>query len=291
MASALPPWLPPLYPFQSHYRVVGGATVHYVDEGSGPPILFLHGNPTWSFLYRGILQGLRDRFRCVAPDYPGFGFSLAPDGYGYTPAEHAAVVEGLVGALDLSGVTLMGQDWGGPIGLWVAGRHPERFRALLLGNTFAWPLDGDPHFERFSRLMGGPIGGFLIRRFNAFVNVLLPMGVRRRRLPRDVMRAYRWPFRARAARRPTHVFPRELLGSRAFLAEVERGLGRLRDLPVLLLWGDRDPAFRDVERRRFEALFPRHQTIILRGAGHFIQEDAPEEIVQAIRAWSPGSES
>ena len=98
-------------------------------------MLLLHGNPTWSLIYREIVKGLRDRFRCIALDYPGFGLSTARNGYGYTPAEHAGIVERFLLALDLSHVTMMVQDWGGPLGLGVASRHSERFRALAIGNT------------------------------------------------------------------------------------------------------------------------------------------------------------
>ncbi|MEE9140989.1 MAG: alpha/beta fold hydrolase [Alphaproteobacteria bacterium] len=281
-----PAWLPErLFPFESRFLAIDGGRLHYIDEGAGPVLLLLHGNPTWSFLYRDIVRGLCRSFRCVAPDYPGFGLSRPPGGYRFTPAEHAAVVERLVVELDLKGAILMVQDWGGPIGLGVAGRHPARFRGLVIGNTWAWPVNGDPHFEWFSRLMGGPLGRFAILNFNAFVNVLLPAGVRRTKLAPEVMAAYRGPFPDRGSRRPTHVFPREIIQSRAFLEEVEEGLPRLRHLPALILWGDRDFAFQEKERRRFETLFPDHRTHILRGAGHFIQEDAADEICAEIGAW------
>jgi haloalkane dehalogenase len=144
-----------LFPFESHFVEVDGARVHYIDEGQGPVFLGLHGNPTWSFLYRHVVAGLRDRFRCIALDYPGFGLSTAPPGYGYTIAEHSRVVDGFVSQLGLEGITLMVQDWGGPIGLSVAVRHPERFSAFVIGNTFGWPVTGEKNFERFSKLLGG----------------------------------------------------------------------------------------------------------------------------------------
>src|SRR5262249_31622640 len=135
-----PAWISSeLYPFESHYAEIDGASVNYVDEGSGPPLLLLHGNPTWSFLYPEIIKGLNHRYRCIAPDHPGFGLSQAPAGYGFTPAEHAAVLEKLVTQLDLSDVTMMVQDWGGPIGFRVATNHPERFAGFVIGNTWAWP--------------------------------------------------------------------------------------------------------------------------------------------------------
>ena len=240
-----PAWVPEdLYPFESHYDDVGGSRVHYVDEGTGPPLLLLHGNPTWSFLYRNIITGLRDRYRCVAVDHPGFGLSSPAPGYGFTPAEHAGVLEQLVERLDLSGVTMMVQDWGGPIG-----------RRLIANRNF-------------------------------FVEKALPGGVRRVTLPEAVMNAYRGPFPTPASRRPTSIFPREILDSRPFLAEIERGLPQLSDRRALLVWPTKDVAFREPERRRWEELFPNHQTVLLEGAGHYMQEDAADEIVTAIRDWS-----
>jgi haloalkane dehalogenase len=283
---ALPDWVPErLFPFRSRFLELAGCRVHYVDEGSGPALLMLHGNPTWAFLYREIIRALAPYWRCVALDYPGFGLSTAPPDYDFRPASHARIVEAFVKSLDLRAATLMAQDWGGPLGLWVAGRQPERFAGLILGNTWAWPVNGDAHFEWFSRLVGGPLGRFLIHRFNAFVNLLIPLGVRRGKVAREVMEAYRGPFRERSHRTPTAVFPREIIGSRAFLAEVEAGLPKLAHLPTLIVWGDADFAFRRRERERFEQIFSNHRAVTLRGAGHFIQEDAAGEIVEAVQAW------
>jgi haloalkane dehalogenase len=285
-ADARPPWVPEeLYPFRSSYVPIDGAQVHYVDEGSGPPLLLMHGNPTWSFLYREIVKGLRDRYRCVAVDYPGFGLSRAAPGYGFTPAEHARVIEQLVLHLDLREVTMMVQDWGGPIGFAIATRHPDRFRGFVIGNTWAWPKS-DLGTQIFSRLMGGPLGGYLILRRNFFVERILPENVKRKQLPEAVMEAYRAPFPTPASRRPMHVFPREILRSRRpFLADIEQRLPALADRPALLVWPTKDIAFREPERRRWEQMFPDHRTVILEGAGHYIQEDAPEEIIAAIGDW------
>ncbi|HKH17682.1 MAG TPA: alpha/beta fold hydrolase [Solirubrobacteraceae bacterium] len=274
-------------PYERHYADVAGARVHYVDEGSGPPLLLLHGNPTWSFLYRDVIAGLRDRFRCIAPDHPGFGLSQpAPPGYGFTPAEHAVVLERLVLELDLRDVTMMVQDWGGPIGFGVAGRQPDRFAAFVIANTWAWPKTDVPT-QLFSRLLGGPIGRHLILQRNFFVERVIPGSMKRKRLPDAVMDAYRAPFPTPESRRPVHVFPREILRSVPFLAEVERGLPALRDRPALLVWPTKDVAFREPERRRWEELFPHHRTVLIEGAGHYVQEEAAEDIVAAIRAWSP----
>lgn len=172
-----PSWLPAeLYPFESRYLCVEDACVHYVDEGSGPTLLLLHGNPTWSFLYREIIKALRSEFSCVAIDYPGFGLSTPPPGYRFMPAEHAHIVETFVQQLDLSAVTTMVQDWGGPIGFALALRHPDRFSRFVIGNTWAWPKS-DPGSQVFSRVLGGALGGYLIQRHNIFVERILPFGL------------------------------------------------------------------------------------------------------------------
>jgi haloalkane dehalogenase len=158
----------------------------------------------------------------------------------------------------------------------------------VIGNTWAWPKS-DPGTQLFSRLLGGPVGGFLILRRNFFVEKILPGNVKQKKLSEAVMEAYRGPFPTPESRRPLHVFPREILASRPFLGAIERDLPRLRDRPALLVWPTKDIAFREPERQRWEDVFPNHQTVMLEGAGHYIQEDAADEIVTAIRSWrSPG---
>src|SRR5205823_5097195 len=141
--------------------------------------------------------------------------------YGFTPAEHARAVERLVTELDLREITLLAQDWGGPIGFAIATRQPDRFARFVIGNTWAWPLRGQRRVEFFSKFMGGPIGGWLILRRNVFVERFIPGGVRKRKLSPQVMDHYRGPFPTPESRVPIHVFPREILGSTPFLAEIE----------------------------------------------------------------------
>ena len=156
--STSPQWLDKdLYPFQNRFLEIDGNRIHYVDEGHGPALLLLHGNPTWSFLYRQIISGLSSQFRCVAVDYPGFGLSSARHGYSFQPHEHSSTLERFVLTLGLENIGLMVQDWGGPIALGFAGRHPDRIRSLIICNTWAWPAQGRRHLERFSRIVGGAI--------------------------------------------------------------------------------------------------------------------------------------
>ncbi len=273
------------FPFESRFMDVAGARIHYVDEGSGPVLLMLHGNPTWSFVFRHLILLLRDRFRCVAPDLPGFGLSTAPAAYRFLPEEHAAVMAAFVDRLAPASFTPVMQDWGGPIGFHLAGRDPDRIERLVIGNTWCWPVNGDAHFERFSRLLGGPVGKFAIGRFNAFVNVLIPAGIKRRPVSAELMAAYRRPLPDARRRLPSYVFPRSILQSRDFLANCRSSLNALAGKPALIVWGDADIAFRSKERERFEAALTHRRTVILRGAGHYVWEDAPDEIADAIRDW------
>ncbi|MFC9472694.1 alpha/beta fold hydrolase [Nocardia sp. NPDC056952] len=180
--SVRPGWVDDeLFPFESRFVEIDGHTVHYVDEGSGPTLLFLHGNPTWSFLWRDVIRALHDDFRCIALDYPGFGLSTPKPGYRYLPEEHADVVTEFVDALGLEGVTVVGQGWGGMIGLAAVQRRPDVFDRLVLANTWAWPVNGILHFEAFGRIIGGPPIRFLVRRLNLLVNAFIPTGHRRRK--------------------------------------------------------------------------------------------------------------
>lgn len=283
--SLNPGWLDrTLFPFQSRSVEIDQNTVHYIDEGEGPVLLLLHGNPTWSFLYRHMVGVLSQQYRCIALDYPGFGLSSPRAGYSFLPREHSDVVEKFVTKLGLDDIRLMVQDWGGPIGLGFAGRRPELIHSLIIGNTWAWPAQEVKHLARFSHIAGNAVSRWLIRRFNAFVVILVPAGVNRTLTPAEKA-AYRGPFPTPASRLPTAIFPREILASSDYLAEVEAGLERLRDKPVLLVWGEADPGFQESERKRFERHFPNSHTVGLPVAKHFIQENAPEQICREILAF------
>lgn len=285
--STRPAWVDDeLFPFKSRFVDIDGHTVHYVDEGSGPILLLLHGNPTWSFLWRDVIRALREDFRCVALDYPGFGLSTARAGYRYLPEEHADVVTGFVDALGLSGVTLVGQDWGGPIGLAAAQRRPGVFDRLVLVNAWAWPVNGDPYFEAFGRIAGGPPIRFLARRLNLVVKAFLPMGHRKRKVTAAERVHYRRAMDTPERRQASAVLPGRILASRAFFGEVEAGLPDLAELPTLIVWGNAQIGFRPRERERLEASFPDHKTVALDGVGLYVESDAPEEFVAAIRDWS-----
>ncbi|HNP57094.1 MAG TPA: alpha/beta fold hydrolase [Gordonia sp. (in: high G+C Gram-positive bacteria)] len=273
-----------LYPFTSRFADVDGHTLHHIDEGTGPTLLFVHGNPTWSFLYRDTIANLRDDFRCIAVDLPGFGLSTAAAGFGYLPADHADALTAFVDQLGISDATLVCHDWGGPISLTVATRRPNAFSRFVIANTAGWPAD-DLSIKLVSHALGSPIGRLLIQRFNLSVNGLLPAGHRLRKLTDGEMAHYRKALDTSERRIGSAVFPREITGSRDFLATLQASLPDLADRPALIIWGDADIAFGDDARRRWEEVFPDHETTIVKGGGHYVQSDAPEQFIGAIRDW------
>ncbi len=275
-----------LFPYQSRYvDLHNGARVHYVDEGKGATLLLLHGNPTSSFLYRHLIAALRSDYRVVAPDYPGFGRSKAPTEYGFTAQEQADTMVAFFDRLRLDDVVVMVQDWGGPIGFNLVQRRPKRFKGIVIGNTWAWPLEGELRYKLFSWFMGGPIGRWINDRHNGVVHIFLKRGTVKS-LDRDAYAGYFQPF-LHGDRTPVTVFPRELIAASPFLRTVERGMERLKNNKALIVWGEQDFAFVERERRRFESLFPNHSTVLLPNASHFLQEDAPDEIAKAIRKVFP----
>jgi haloalkane dehalogenase len=272
-----------LFPFESQWFSGSAGRIHYLDEGEGPPILFLHGNPTWSFLYRGIIIRLKKDFRCIAPDLPGFGLSHHPSDYRYTPEEHAQAMQELVVHLDLHDLTIMGHDWGGPIGMAVALQETDRLRALVMGNTWYWPTQA-LHLRVFSWIMSlGYLQGLMLRK-NIFVERIIPLGVKHP-LAGEVLEHYRGPFPTVDSRAGVAEFARQLTLSANWLGRMEAEVRKkLRHVPLLLTWGVEDlvftPAFMDTFIRDFE-----NTRVVRLDAKHYIQEDAPGEVSAAIRSF------
>lgn len=258
--------------------------MHYLDEGKGRPLLLLHGNPDWSFIYRKIICELRNDYRCVALDYPGFGLSVHPDGYGYTAEEQAGVVAELVDHLELTDMVVMGQDWGGPIGMDLASRRPERIHGLIMGNTWFWPGE-DRVSKIFSRTMGSLPVQWLIRNRNLFVSPLMRRSLQVKLSDKEFAH-YTDVVPTPESREGIAVFPNQILDAGPWLAKLQiRVAEQLRDKTVLLIFGRKDPALAsDATIGRWRSEFPDATLVELPEAGHYIQEDAPAEIVEAIRS-------
>jgi pimeloyl-ACP methyl ester carboxylesterase len=262
-----------------------GARIHYVDVGAGPTLLFLHGNPSWSFQWRDLIAGLRGSYRCIAPDHPGFGLSTAPPGYGYTPDEQSHVLEEFVDRLDLRDVTLILQDWGGPIGIGLAERRPELVRNIVLGSTWAWPTATSEPRGQWSVVAGGPVGEFLQVNFNGVVSFGLSSSIVRE-LPPDVADVYTRPFLPIDHRGIAAFYPREITAENRYFADLEAGLPRVSNRSALIFWALQDVGFPRADLARWERTFAKHKTIELPGANHFFFEDAADQVIAEIRAFA-----
>jgi pimeloyl-ACP methyl ester carboxylesterase len=269
-----------------YLELANGARIHYVDEGTGPTLLFLHGNPSWSFQWRDLIGALRNDYRCVALDYPGFGWSDAPPGFGFTAREESLVVEAFVDRLALRDVTLVMQDWGGPIGLGFAERRPELVRALILGSTWAWPTDTSSPRGKFSVIAGGPVGELVQVNFNGFAKGGIGNGIVHAPAP-GILDAYVRPFRPLDRRGIAAFYPGQINDAKEYFEEVEAGLPRVAAKPALIFWALRDRGFPSADRERFEATFRDHRTIELPEADHFFFEDSLGEMLPAIRSFVP----
>jgi pimeloyl-ACP methyl ester carboxylesterase len=282
-----------LFPFQSRFYDHSGLRQHYIDEGQGAPVVMLHGNPTWSFMYRALIADLRDSYRIIAPDHIGCGLSDKPDDTRYT-YNLAQRVRDLSDLLESAGVTrditLVVHDWGGLIGLAWAVRHAERVSRLVVFNTAAFPIPVPTRLPlpiRFCR--DTTLGAFLVRRFNAFsalANRLAPQ----HRLAAEVRHAYTAPYNSWANRIATLRFVQDIpLGpehpSFALVRETAAGLESLRSRPVLICWGERDFVFNRHFLEEWTRRFPLAEVHRFPDAGHYVLEDAAAQIVPIVRSF------
>ncbi len=285
------------WPYEPLWFDSSDGRMHYVDQGprDGRPVVMVHGNPTWGYLYRNFIpEVVAAGHRAIVLDHLGFGRSDKPDDASlYTIANHLDRCEALLESLDLHDATPVVQDWGGPIGLGWATRHPERIASLCILNTFAHrppeKVKLPPPLVAF-RIPG--VGEVMVKGLDLFKHVFLfRAGIEKRdRLTDTVKQAYLAPHPDWASRTPILVFPRQIPsgpeGSVSdLLAEIEAGLEAFSDRPVAICWAMKDVAFTpEVLERLWLGTFPGAEVTRIEGAGHYLQEDAHEIIVPRLLA-------
>ena len=276
------------YPFRSRELSLSRGRVHYVDEGEGEPIVFVHGTPSWSFEFRHLLRGLVPTHRCIALDLLGFGLSEQPRDFPYTPEAHAEVVEEFLLRLGLSRFTLVVHDFGGPIALPFAQKYPERVARLVVLNSFLWPLEEDRELRQGARLAGSWLGRALYRFLNASLRLLMPYAYGdRRRLTPEIHAQYLAPFRERPDARVRVLWrlAHALLASRAHYAELWAERARLAATPALVIWGMADRALPPRLIERWRQALPHARVVELADAGHWPQEEDPGRVLDELRAF------
>ncbi len=283
-----------LYPFESHYLDRNGLKYHYLDEGSGDPVVMVHGNPSWSFLYRNVILALRGKYRAIAPDHIGCGFSDKPDDsrYAYRLEQRIDDLEALLEHLGITrDVTLVVHDWGGMIGLGWAMRHPERLRRLVALNTAGFHLPTTKPLPWTLWLCRNtPIGAFLVRGFNAFSFGATFMAVNRRPMTSEVSKAFRAPYDSWANRIATLRFVQDIPlkpddPGYNIVSGVEWSLSNYQKIPVMICWGLRDFVFDRHFLQTWERLLPKAEVHRFEDAGHYVLEDAGEEIIPLIQGF------
>jgi haloalkane dehalogenase len=264
------------YPFKSNFFDLQMGRLHYVDEGkSDHAIVMVHGNPVWSFVYRKFIKHFSKNYRCIAPDHIGFGLSDKPSGWDYLPEIHAENLKSLLDHLNCKSITLIVGDWGGPIGLSYALYKPDKVKALVIMNTWMWSVKGDLHFEGFSRLMGGIIGRFLIKRFNFFVKVLMKR-MFQADIPYSLHQHYIKPLEKPSERKGCWIFPKRIIGSTNWLDELWSKKDEIKNISSLILWGKKDIAFREKELRKWMTFLNDAETHKFENIGHFVPEELKE---------------
>jgi len=288
--NVLPGWLGAMYPFDGYFLETSAGKIHFVDEGNGPPVLLLHGNPTWSFFYRKLILRLIPTSRCLAPDHLGCGLSGKPRHWSYRLRDHIDNVERLLDTLGVERFALAVHDWGGTIGMGVATRRPEAVTRIQILNTAAFRSRLIP--RRIAVCRTPLLGPIAVRGANAFARAATHMAVERA-LPRDVRRGYLYPYDSWANRIAIHRFVQDipLEPSHLSYSELERiesSLEKLRDKPVQIHWGMQDFCFTPAYLEAWRRHLPGAKVHELNSAGHYVLEDAASETLDEMADFLAG---
>lgn len=289
---------PAEFPFVSHFVSMGGYRVHYVEEGKGDPVLFIHGNATSSYLWRNILPQVARKTgeMGIALDLLGFGKSEKPDDISYTLQLHYDILEGFIEHLNLKNIILVLHDWGGPLGAYYSVRHPENVRGMVLMETFLWNMlwDDFGKYKQVFKLFRSPAGYLIIQVMNFFVNKLLPRSVaQRKNMTKEIMRHYRNPFPTIRSRRAVRAFLQHLPiecsppESYEFIEAIEQRLPSAK-FPVLWIKATPGAVISEITAYHLITLKARLPQLEVKEFGpglHYLQEDDPQKIVELIVEW------
>lgn len=278
------------YPFVPKQVTVDGVQMSFLDEGEGPVVVMVHGNPSWSYLYRNLIAGLKDNYRCIVPDHIGCGFSDKPQQYDYTLRQHTANLERLLEHLEVDECMLVVHDWGGAIGMGLAGRYPDRVKGIVVLNTAAFRSRRIPF--RIAVCKWPILGDLLVRGLNGFAGAAVHMAVNKK-MKDEVASGFLAPYDNWANRVAVHRFVRDIpLDSKHpswnTLVEVEQSLEKLQGCPMLICWGGKDFCFNDHFFREWKERFPEAEAHYFPDAGHYVLEDALDEILPLIKDFFSG---
>ena len=273
------------YPFDTHYLNLPSGKMHYVDEGRGNPIVFVHGTPSWSFLYRNLIKEFSDKHRCVALDHLGFGLSQKPKSFAGRPEDHYKHFELLMEHLELSNITLVVHDFGGPIALPYAINNPEKVERIVMFNTWLWSNRGNKDVEKIDGIVNSWIGKHLYLRWNFSPWILLKQAFDdKSKLTKDIHNHYKKVFRSKSSRYGLLKIAQSLLGSSEWYQQHWERIDAITDKPFLLLWGMNDDFIKPKYLEKWEQKLTNYEVSKL-NCGHFVQEEQPEVVNDKIRSF------
>lgn len=273
------------YPFQSNYFNINGVNLHYIEEGQGETILFVHGTPSWSFDFRNVILCLKDNYRVIAIDYIGFGLSDKPKDYDYSTINHSNTLKKFIFDKELNNITLVVHDFGGPIGLNVAIQHPNKIKNIVVLNSWLWSSKDDPDFIKLSKILKSPLLPFLYRYINFSPRFILPKSFGEHKLANRLLSQYTKPFADKTQRNGALAFAKSLLNDQDWFEELWSKRQSISNKRTLFIWGLKDPVIKSHYLDKFESAFTNCKTIKLELSGHFPQEEQPDIVAKSILAF------
>ena len=273
------------YPFRSNYLETKHGKIHYIDEGQGDIILFVHGTPTWSFLYRNYVKELSKTHRCIAIDHLGFGLSDKPTDFNGTPVALSKNLELLIDSLQLEKFTLVVHDFGGPIGLSYAIAHPDKISNIVLFNTWLWSTKEDKDAQKIDKILHSRLGNFIYLNTNFSPKVLFKKAFyNSKKLSKQIHTQYTKPFPNKSSRYGLLNIGKSLIGSSDWYDLQWSQIDSIKDKPFLILWGEKDEFIKKENLNKWTSKLANETTHTFE-AGHFVQEEKFEESIKAIKEW------
>jgi len=278
-----------LYPFDNKYIQLNAGKMHYVDEGKGDIILFIHGTPTWSFLYRDYISSLSKEYRCIAIDHIGFGLSEKPQYFDGKPQSHSKNLSEFIEKLNLKDITLVVHDFGGPIGLSSAIKNHTRIKQFVMFNTFLWETKNSPNAKKIDKIINSGIGKFLYLRMNFSPKFLLKkMFYDKKKLTKKIHKQYIYPFPNKISRLSLLNIGKSLVGSSDWYQEQWQNIDEIVQKPWLILWGTKDEFITTEYLQKWKNRLPNAKVKEF-DCGHFVQEEKTIETVQEIENFMKNS--
>jgi haloalkane dehalogenase len=280
-----PDWLNPVeYPFKSHYFESGGQKIHYLEEGSGETLVMLHGSATWSYLFRDVIKDLMDSYRCLVPDLPGFGLSSKEEDGRFTLPGQLEVLSDWVGEFGSEKLSFLGHGMGGLLALAYALRYPEKIHRLILCSSWAWPIGESKAVRSYRRRWAGFWGPWVHRRTNVFPWIWIRQGFAKTKPPtNEQLIPYLAPYANDADRRGLKQAAYNLWEGDSFAQRVFGHGADIQDLPVLVVMGQQDRLIASEAGKKWLSFLPQSEIEIIPRVGHYIPEEAGEQLVALTR--------